>query len=400
MNEKMYSLGSSRSVIREMFEYGKTRKALIGDENVFDFSLGNPSVPAPRCVKETLISLLEDKDPAFLHGYTSAQGDATVREKISQFIEKEYNTGSTPISSPDLIYLTSGAAAALTSTLTAILCKGNEVIVLAPFFPEYRVFVERTGASLITIPCKSDSMRPDLDLIEAAINENTTAIIINSPNNPTGTVYPEDDIIGLSSLLKKTSKKIGHPIYLIADEPYRELVYDGVHVPYIPNYYENTVVCYSLSKSLSLPGERIGYISVSPKCVDSKKLYLAICGAGRALGFVCATSIFQFLLASLLGKTSDISVYKENRDFLCSALTEYGFDFIKPDGAFYLFIKSPIPDANKFCEKAKEFEILLVPSDSFGAEGYARISYCVKKEQIEKALPAFKALAEHYKRGK
>ncbi len=400
MNEKMLGLGSARSVIREIFEYGKIRKAEIGEENVFDFSLGNPSVPAPDCVKDTLISLIESKAPVSLHGYTSAQGDAAVREKISDFIEKEYNIGSTPVSSPDLIYITSGAAAALTSSLTAILCEGDEVIALAPFFPEYRVFVERTGASLVTVPCKSEDMRPDLSLIEDAITQKTAAIIINSPNNPTGAVYTEEDIIKLSDLLKKASKKIGHPIYLIADEPYRELYYGDKFVPYIPNYYENTVVCYSLSKSLSLPGERIGYVSVSPRCEEAEKLYLAVCGAGRALGFVCATSIFQFLLAELSGKTSDISVYKENRDLLCSALTEYGFSVTKPEGAFYLFLKSPIPDAREFCEQAKKRELLLVPSDSFGIDGYARISYCVKKEQIEKALPAFRALAEHYKRGK
>lgn len=399
MNEKMYGLGSARSVIREIFEYGKARKAVIGDENVFDFSLGNPSVPAPLCVKETLCDLLETKDPVSLHGYTSAQGDAEVRKKISQFIEKEYNSENTPVSSPYLIYLTSGAAAALTCTLTAILNEGDEVLALAPFFPEYRVFVERTGASLVTVPCKSGSMRPDLDLIEDAINEKTAAIIINSPNNPTGVVYPEEDIIGLSKLLSKASENIGHPIYLIADEPYRELVYGDCFVPYIPNYYENTVVCYSLSKSLSLPGERIGYVSVSPRAKDAQKLYLALCGAGRALGFVCATSLFQYMMASLLGKTSDISAYEENRDILCSALAEYGFSVTKPDGAFYLFVKSPISDAKKFCEKAKEYELLLVPSDSFGVEGYVRISYCVKKEQIERSLPAFKALAEHYRKG-
>ncbi len=398
MNEKMYGLGSARSVIREIFEYGKIRKAEIGDDSVFDFSLGNPSVPSPECVKDTLIDLLESKEPTSLHGYTSAQGDAAVRKKISQFIEKEYNTGSTPVSSPDLIYLTSGAAAALTCTLTAILCEGNEVIALAPFFPEYRVFVERAGASLVTVPCKNASMRPDLALIEATINEKTAAIIVNSPNNPTGVVYPEEDIIGLSQILRRASEKFGHPIYLIADEPYRELVYGNCFVPYIPNYYDNTVICYSLSKSLSLPGERIGYISVSPRADDAKKLYLAICGAGRALGFVCATSIFQYLLSELLGKTSDITVYEKNRDLLFSALTEFGFEAVKPDGAFYLFVKSPIPDAKEFCKKAKEYELLLVPSESFGIDGYVRISYCVKKEQIERSLPAFKALAEHYKK--
>lgn len=396
MNQKMYALGASRSVIREIFEYAKVRKAEIGEGNVFDFSIGNPSVPAPELVRDTLSDILKNTDPVLLHGYTSAQGDASVRAAISDFIEKEYNTGIEPVSSPSLIYMTSGAAAALTCTLTALLEKDDEVIVLAPFFPEYRVFVERTGAKLVTVLCDEDSMRPRFDRIEAAINEKTAAIIINSPNNPTGVVYPEEDIKKLSELLERLSGKYGRPIYLIADEPYRELVYGGAFVPYIPNYYRNTVVCYSLSKSVSLPGERIGYVSVSPRADMANELYLAVCGAGRALGFVCATSLFQFAFPYLIGKTSDISVYERNRDILCSALRSYGYKTAKPDGAFYLFVKALEHDAKAFCEKAKQFELLLVPSDSFGCEGYVRIAYCVSEEQIKKSLPAFKALAELY----
>ncbi|MEE0969808.1 MAG: pyridoxal phosphate-dependent aminotransferase, partial [Clostridia bacterium] len=392
-----YSLGASRSVIREIFEYAKARKAEIGEDKVFDFSIGNPNVPAPECVGETLVSLIQESDPVKLHGYTSAQGDAGVRKKISEFIENTYNKDGDPVSSPDMIYMTSGAAAALTCTLTAILNKGDRVIALAPFFPEYRVFTERTGAELFPVMCDEVTMRPRLDRIEKAVNEKTAAVIINSPNNPTGVVYPKEDIKAISDLLRKKSAEIGRPIYLIADEPYRELVYGGTDVPYIPCYYENTVVCYSLSKSLSLPGERIGYVSVSPRASDAKKLYLSVCGAGRALGFVCATSLYQYMFQYLLGKTSDISVYEKNRDILCKALGEYGYKTAKPDGAFYLFVKSPENDAKAFCEKAKKYELLLVPSDDFGCSGYVRIAYCVSETQIRNSLPAFKALAESYK---
>lgn len=397
MNNKMLSLGQSRSVIREIFEYGKIRKAEIGADKVFDFSLGNPSVPAPECVKDEITSLLGELDPVTLHGYTSAQGDASVRSSISEYIENNYNRSALPISSPDLIYITSGAAAALTCSLTALLNKDDEVIALAPFFPEYRVFTERTGARLTVVKCKEGSFRPDFERLCEAVNEKTAAIIINSPNNPTGVVYPEEDIKRLSELLSKKSKEFCHPIYIIADEPYRELVYGGAKVPYIPNYYDNTIVCYSLSKSLSLPGERIGYVSVSPRAENAKNVYLAVCGAGRALGFVCATSMFQFLMARCLGRTSGISAYEKNRDILCSALEEYGFKVTRPDGAFYLFVRSPEPDAKAFCEKAKKYELLLVPSDDFGYEGYVRISYCVSETQIINSLPAFKALADSYK---
>ncbi len=397
MNSKMHKLGSTRSVIREIFEYAKARKAEIGADKVFDFSIGNPSVPAPECVKETLADLLSNTDPVTLHGYTSAQGDANVRKKISDFIEDSYNNTDTPVSSPNLIYMTSGAAAALTCTLTAILNPNDEVIALAPFFPEYRVFTERTGAKLVPVLCDEATMRPEFDRLSAAITEKTAAVIVNSPNNPTGVVYPKEDIEALASLLREKSAEYGRPIYLIADEPYRELVYGDVEVPYIPCHYENTVVCYSLSKSLSLPGERIGYVSVSPRAADAQNLYLAVCGAGRALGFVCANSLFQFMFAELLGRTSDVSIYEKNRNIFCSALEEYGYTLAKPDGAFYLFVKALTEDAYEFCERAKQFELLLVPSDDFGCKGYVRIAYCVSEEQIRNSLPSFKALAESYK---
>ena len=392
INEKMYALGAKSSIIREIFEYGKKRKAEIGEKNVFDFSLGNPSVPAPDVVNESLVKMLTETDSVALHGYTSAVGDNGVRTAIADHINKSYGAGV----APENIYMTVGAAASLTVTLNALVCPGDEVIVIAPFFPEYRVFAEKAGATLRVVTADMDTLQIDIDALDAAINENTKAIIVNSPNNPTGAVQTKETVKKLASLLERRSKELGHEIFLISDEPYRELVYGDVEVPYLINEYKNTVVCYSFSKSLSLPGERIGYILVSPKIDDWKTLFLAVCGAGRSLGFVCAPSLFQKLIPHCLGKTADIEVYDRNRRLLYDALTEYGFSAVKPDGAFYLFVRSPEPDAYAFFEKAKKHELLLVPSDDFGVPGFVRISYCVSTEQIERSLPAFKALAEEY----
>lgn len=388
----MRMLGAKRSVIRELFEYGKKRKAEIGEENVFDFSLGNPSVPSPDSVNENLINLLQTENPILLHGYTSAQGDASVREAVANYINKTQNTNY----SKDDLYMTVGAAAALTCSLTAVVNKGEEVIVLAPYFPEYKVFVERFGGVIKEVLSDTVTFQPDFERLSSSINENTSAIIINSPNNPTGAVITEENIIKLCKILKEAEIKYNKSIYIICDEPYRELVYGDVFVPYIPKYYDNTLVCYSFSKSLSLPGERIGYVLVPPCVKDAKAVYQAVCGAGRALGYVCAPSLLQKLIPYCIGQTSDISVYDTNRKLLLEKLSSYGFTCVKPDGAFYLFLKSPIADANEFCEKAKDFEIIFVPSNDFGCEGYVRISYCVKTEQIEKALPAFEKLAKFY----
>ncbi len=392
INEKMRELGAKRSVIRELFEYGKKRKQEIGEKNVYDFSLGNPSVPSPDEVNRSLTRLINEENPVSLHGYTSAQGDATVREAIAAYINKTYGENV----NADCIYMSVGAAAALTSTLTALVNPGEEVIVPSPYFPEYKVFIERCGGVIREVTCNGE-LQLDISAIEAAINEKTAAIIINSPNNPTGVVYNEENIRALCDLLRKSEEKYSHSIYLIADEPYRELVYDGISVPYLTKYYDNTIVCYSYSKSLSIPGERIGYVLVCPRCDNFTSVYQAVCGAGRALGFVCAPSLLQKLLPYCLGKTSDISVYDGNRKLLLEKLSEYGFEMIRPQGAFYLFIKSPSGDANEFCERAKKQEILIVPSDDFGCTGYARLSYCVRREQIERALPAFEALAKSYK---
>lgn len=393
ISEKMMGLGKKRSVIREIFEYGNKRRQEIGAENVFDFSLGNPSIPAPEFVNETMKRLITEKDSVALHGYTSAQGALPVRQAISDHINKRFSIGATP----DLLYMTCGAAASLTITLNALINSGDEVIVLAPFFPEYRVFAEKAGAEIKIVKCRESDFQIDFEALEKALNKNTKAIIVNSPNNPSGVVLNEDTIGALAELLDKKSKEYGTDIYIIADEPYRELVYGGVEVPYIPNYYNNTIVCYSYSKSLSLPGERIGYIFVSPRITNCSDVYAAVCGAGRALGFVCAPSLLQYTVAECLGLTGDISAYEKNRNILYNALTEYGYTAAKPDGAFYLFVKSPEKDANAFCERAKKYELLLVPGDDFGFEGYIRISYCVSTEMIEKSLPSFKKLIEEYR---
>lgn len=393
VSEKMKDLGNNRSVIRDLFEYGNQRKAEIGAENVFDFSIGNPSVPAPDCVREAILDLVEKKDAVALHGYTSAQGDAGLRGKLAEYVNSAHGTTL----SADNFYVTVGAAASLTISLKALAEPGDEFIIFAPFFPEYRVFVEMTGAKAVVVTCRRQDFQIDMEALEQAVTEHTKGIIVNSPNNPSGVVLTEECIKEVCALLERKQEQYGHEIFLIADEPYRELVYGDVKVPYLMNYYDNTLVCYSYSKSLSLPGERIGYIAVSNRMKAWKDVYAAVCGAGRALGFVCAPSLFQQVIARCIGRTSDVSVYKTNRDILYKALTEYGFRCIKPDGAFYLFAESPEPDANAFSERAKKYELLLVPSDSFGMPGFVRISYCVSTEQIQRALPSFKKLAEEYR---
>ena len=302
--------------------------------------------------------------------------------------------------SADDIYVTVGAAASLTISLHAITVSGDEIITFTPFFPEYRVFVEKAGASLVTVASRAEDFQVEMEAFKKAITPKTKAVILNSPNNPSGVVLREETIVNICKVMKEKQEEYGHEIFLISDEPYRELVYDDVKVPYLLHYYENTLVCYSFSKSLSLPGERIGYILISNQMKQAKDVYAAVCGAGRALGYVCAPSLFQRVVARCIGQTGDISVYKKNRDILLAGLTECGYSCAKPDGAFYLFVKALEEDANAFCEKAKKYELLLVPGDDFGCKGYVRISYCVSTEQIENALPAFKKLAEEYCKNK
>ena len=393
INEKMYGLGSKRSIIREIFEYCKMRATQIGAENVYDFSIGNPSVQPPEEIKNAILDLVTGDNALSLHSYTSAQGDFGTREAIANAIKETHGVALTP----DDLYMTCGAAASLTITLKALLNKGEECIVFAPFFTEYRVFIENADGKVVISKPQERTFQVDLEDFKSKITDKTKAVIINSPNNPSGVVYTEDTIKGVVKVLEEKQKEYGHDIYLIADEPYRELVFDGIKVPYLMNYYKNTVVCYSYSKSLSLPGERIGYIAVSPKMDKNRDVYFAICGAGRSLGYVCAPSLFQQVIKNTIGAKVNTDVYKENRDILYNALTEYGYECVKPDGAFYLFVKALEDDATEFYKKAKQKEILVVPCDDFGVKGYVRIAYCVPKERIVRSLPYFKEIADEYR---
>ena len=390
IKKTMQHLGEERSVIREIFEYGNARKREIGEENVFDFSLGNPSVPAPPEVNAEIARLIADMPSVQLHGYTSAAGAPEVRAAVADYLKAQFGA---PVSA-SRVYMTCGAAASLTITLAAMSEAGDEFVVVAPYFPEYRVFIEQAGGK--TVEAKAaENFHLDLAALDRAIGVHTKAVILNSPNNPTGAVYGKEELAALAALLQKKSEARGAPVYLIADEPYRELTY-GAEVPCLLNIYPNTVLCYSFSKSLSLAGERIGYIAVPDACADADALFAAVCGAGRALGYVCAPALFQRVAAKCLGKSGDIAAYRENRDLLWNALRAYGFACVPPEGAFYLFMKSPEPSAAAFCERAKAHELLLVPSDGFGVTGYVRISYCVERAVIERSLPAFRSLAEEY----
>ncbi len=392
LNKKMYELGSNRSAIRDLFEYGKTLAQKIGSENVFDYTLGNPSVPCPNEVNDYICDLVKT-NAVQTHGYTSAQGDLATRVAICDYNKKRYGFSL----DENLIYMTCGAAAALTIVLKSIISSPNEeVIAFAPYFPEYKVFVENAGATLKAVPADEVNFETNFEMLDKIICANTQAVIINSPNNPSGTVYSKQTIQKLAEFLSSKQKEYGHPIYLIADEPYREILFDGAECPYLPCYYDNTIICYSYSKALSLPGERIGYIAISPNCENAKDLYFAVCGAGRSLGYVCAPSLFQKVIAKYASATSDPSIYKDNRDELISMLKNLGFECVNPKGAFYLFMKSPIPSAKEFSEYAKTLGLLLVPSDTFGVNGYVRLATCVSKETVKNSQKAFEKLANHY----
>lgn len=392
--EKMVQLGTARSVIRELFEFGKKRAAEVGAENVFDFSIGNPSVPPPEKVNEIAIDILKNQDPVFVHGYTSAQGDAGVRESIAASLSKRFGGDY----DKDDIYMTTGAAAALTCCFNGLCREGEEVIVFAPYFPEYKVFIEKAGAKMVLIPAEIEGFQIDFDAFEKALNPNTAAVLVNTPNNPSGVVYSEDTVKKLADILKAKQEEFGHPIYLVSDEPYREIVYDGAVTPWIPAYYDNTIVTYSFSKSLSMPGGRIGYILVPKTVTDNKLVYAAVAGAGRSLGYVNAPALFQYIAAKCCEETSDLEIYAKNRRMLLDALREMGFYCVEPKGTFYLFPRCLEEDALAFSERAKQFDLLLVPGDGFGCPGHFRLAYCVPTERIERALPAFRKLAESYKK--
>lgn len=393
VSQRMLNLGTARSEIREAFAFAQARAAEVGAENVDDFSIGNPSVPAPATVAEAVHKLVDAIDPIKLHGYTPAQGDAQARQALAEDLNRRFGTSYTA----DNFYLTAGAAGALCCALSALSCPGDTFITFAPYFPEYKVFVESAGAELVTVPADIEDFQIDFAAFEKALSPNTKGVIINSPNNPTGVVYSEATIQKLAQVLTEKSKEYGHTIWLISDEPYREIVYRDTPLPWVPHYYPNTLVCYSYSKSLSLPGQRIGYVLVPPQAEDADIVYAAVCGAGRALGYVCAPSLFQLVAAECTGQTADIEIYHKNRDLLLNALRDMGYTCAQPDGAFYLFPRSLEPDARAFCERARKYDLVLVPGDSFGCPGHVRISYCVPTEQIQRALHKFEQLAAEYK---
>ena len=394
ISEKMYELGSKKSTIRTIFEYGRKRAKIVGEDNIFDFSLGNPNVPTPEYIKKAIIDILNTEDPYSVHGYTIAPGDPECRELIARSINKRFGTSF----SCKNLFMTSGAAAAITICFKALNEGNDEFIAFAPYFPEYKCFVEATGGKLIVVPANTGNFQINFTEFEKRINKNTKAIIVNSPNNPSGAVYSEETIVKLTDILREKEKEYNHPIFLISDEPYREIAYNNIKIPYLTKYYKNTFVCYSYSKSFSLPGERIGYIVVPDEICDFNTIYAAIAGAARVLTHVNAPSLFQKVVAKCAGMPSDISIYEKNRELLYNGLIEAGFSCVKPDGAFYLFPKALEEDDEAFCERAKKYDLLIVPGKDFGCPGHFRVSYCVKTSTIERALPLFKKLAAEYKK--
>ncbi len=390
INQKMAALGNEPNKIRELFAYGMQRKAEIGAENVFDYSIGNPSVPAPAEVKAAFDEILS-ADPVKAHEYTPSPGDPAVRQAIAENISKRTGINA----SAGNVYMTSGASSAIAISLAAISNPGDEVIVLVPYFPEYKTWSENAGCSVIEVMTHVGDFQIDVDAIKNAITERTSAIIINSPNNPAGTIYTRKSLCELAEMLKAKEAEYGHQIFIISDEPYRELTY-GAEVTNITELYDDTIVCYTWSKSLSLPGERIGYIYVSDKMKNAADVFLAVCGAGRALGYICASVSLQRVVAKCLDVPADIESYANNRKLLMDGLKDIGYEFVEPEGAFYLWMKALEPDSNAFSERAKDFELLLVPSVSFGMDGWVRLSYCIAEDTIRNSFPALRALKESY----
>ena len=395
VNQEYYTLGTAPSVIRQLFAYGLEQAKVVGPENVYDYSLGNPSIPAPKKVNESIKKIVDETDSIKLHGYSMAPGFEEARAAVAKDLAARFGLD---VKASELFF-TCGAAPALISIIKALIVDADtEIMAIAPFFPEYRPFVNANGGKLVVVPADTKAFQIHLDEVEKRITKHTQAIIVNSPNNPSGVVYTEETLKGLAALLERKSAEYGHPIYIIADEPYRELVYGGVKVPFIPCLYKNTIVCYSYSKSLSLPGERIGYVYVPGFADDSHDVYAAISGAARIMGHVCPPTLMQKVIEYCAEERPDLVAYDENRNLLYNNLTEMGYECAKPDGAFYLFVKAPNGDANAFSEKAKlDHNLLVVPADGFGCPGFFRLSYCVSNDMIRRSLPAFKAMIESYK---
>ena len=389
LNEKAYALGANRSCIRDLFEYGNARAAIVGRENVYDYSLGNPSIPAPKAVEDTIRQVLADTDSLLIHGYTTSIGDPEARKAISDDLNARYGADTRP----EEFFLGCGAAPELCAVFRALAVEEGEILAIAPYFPEYKPFVEEAGLRFRAVPPDVPSFQIDLKKLEELLSEHTQALILNSPNNPSGVVYTRDTLQRLAELLRRKSREFGHPIYIVSDEPYRELVY-GAEVPFLPLIYADTVICYSYSKSLSLPGERIGYVYVPQAATDGKALFAAIAGAARGTGHICAPSLWQKVIARCTHLRPDLETYDRNRRMLFDELTTMGYEMARPDGAFYLFIKAPGGDAMAFMEKAKQKDLLVVPGDGFGCPGYFRICYCVKEDMIRRSLRVFRALLE------
>ena len=392
INETMYARGVESSKIREIFTYACERKEQIGADKVFDFSLGNPSIPAPDSVCASIENSLAVIPPEQLHGYTPASGAPQVRATIAASLNRRFDTD---YQASD-VFMTVGSAASISCTLHALTTPGEEVIVVSPYFPEYKVWIEACGCTCVEAPAKPDTFRLSVGNILKAITPKTSVIIVNSPNNPTGAIYAREVLERLANILYKVNEEREHPIFLISDEPYRELSY-GLEVPWIPSIYEHTVVCYSYSKSLSLAGERIGWVLVPPACHESVRVMAAVAGAARALGFVCAPALFQRVVADCVDEPTDVAAYDRNRRTLMNALGDMGYTFVAPQGAFYLWVRALEPDAEAFCERAKYYELLPVPSNSFGASGWVRVGYCVSYETIVNSLPAWQALMDSYR---
>lgn len=392
VSEAMRKLGAQGNPMRVLFEYGKKRAAVVGAENVLDFALGNPSVPPPARVNEVIREVLAGPRANSIHAYTSAPGDLEVRETIAASLNRRFDAGC---HASDL-FLTTGAAPALCACLKGLCCPGDQFMVITPYFTEYRVFIEGAGAEVVEVPAAAETFLLDIQGIEASLSPRIKGIVINSPNNPSGVVYPRENLNALGDLLRRKSAEYGAPIYLISDEPYREVVYDGVEVPWVPHCYENTLICYSYSKAISLPGERIGYVMVPPTMEDHDMVYQAVAGAGRCTGHINAPSLFQQVAAACDGMVSDLTAYTVNRNLLYNSLTEMGFQCVKPNGTFYLLMKSPEPDAAAFSRKAMELDLLFPDTGSFSCPGYVRIAYCVPTSRVEQSLPRFRKLAEMY----